>query len=53
MYWVDLFLCVLKPEQVKVLMFDVIPGSSCHIKEMKLGMDPTPGNWTYVHFELS
>jgi len=30
-------------DEVKVIMFDVLPGLSKHITEMKLAMDPTPG----------
>jgi hypothetical protein len=32
-------------DEVKVIMFDVLPGLSKHITEMKLAMDPTPGKY--------
>jgi hypothetical protein len=38
-----LYLCWYLCGQVKVLMFDIIPGLSKHIKEMKLGMEPSHG----------
>jgi hypothetical protein len=40
----------LNVQQVKLLMFDVIPGNTLHVKEANLGMDPTPGiSFLHIH----